>query len=193
MRRGTATAVAIESAKKWGGGQLPLCPPVSTSFWDLIGCCCFAMARLQKHRSLKKTAFLYTFTAFGYYSPISQSDLSDRNLVLDQYFFQVFQPFLLLQLSNMILSDITIRLQSCFRSILFQVFQPFLHLQLSKNYYSPISQSDLSDSNLALDQCFFRSFSLISVQIKFIYSEKASQFCEIFTLLLTGTPQNKSK
>ena len=29
--------------------------------------------------------------------------------------------------------------------------------------------------------------------IKFIYSEKATEFCEIFTLLLTGTTQNESK
>ena len=30
-------------------------------------------------------------------------------------------------------------------------------------------------------------------RLKFIYSEKATQFCEIFTLLLTGTTQDKSK
>ena len=29
--------------------------------------------------------------------------------------------------------------------------------------------------------------------LKFIYSEKATKFCEIFTLLLTGTTQDKSK
>ena len=29
--------------------------------------------------------------------------------------------------------------------------------------------------------------------LKFIYSEKAKQFCEIFTLLLTGTTWDKSK
>ena len=30
-------------------------------------------------------------------------------------------------------------------------------------------------------------------KLKFIYSEKATKFCEIFTLLLTGTTQDKSK
>ena len=34
---------------------------------------------------------------------------------------------------------------------------------------------------------------LNSPSLKFIYSEKATQFCEIFTLLLTGTTQDKSK
>ena len=34
---------------------------------------------------------------------------------------------------------------------------------------------------------------LQSIQVKFIYSEKATKFCEIFTLLLTGTTQDKSK
>ena len=29
--------------------------------------------------------------------------------------------------------------------------------------------------------------------IKFIYSEKATKFCKIFTLLLIGTTYNKSK
>ena len=29
--------------------------------------------------------------------------------------------------------------------------------------------------------------------VKFIYSEKATKFCEIFTLLLTGTTLDKSK
>ena len=29
--------------------------------------------------------------------------------------------------------------------------------------------------------------------VKFIYSEKATKFCEIFTLLLTGTTYDKSK
>ena len=29
--------------------------------------------------------------------------------------------------------------------------------------------------------------------LKFIYSEKATKFCEIFTLLLTGTTCDKSK
>ena len=29
--------------------------------------------------------------------------------------------------------------------------------------------------------------------IKFIYSEKATKFCEIFTLILTGTTYDKSK
>ena len=29
--------------------------------------------------------------------------------------------------------------------------------------------------------------------LKFIYSEKATKFCEIFTLLFTGTTQDKSK
>ena len=31
------------------------------------------------------------------------------------------------------------------------------------------------------------------IQVKFIYSEKATKFCEISTLLLTGTTQDKSK
>ena len=31
------------------------------------------------------------------------------------------------------------------------------------------------------------------MQVKFIYSEKATKFCEIFTLLLTGTTYDKSK
>ena len=31
------------------------------------------------------------------------------------------------------------------------------------------------------------------VKLKFIYSEKATKFCEIFTLLLTGTTYDKSK
>ena len=30
-------------------------------------------------------------------------------------------------------------------------------------------------------------------RVKFIYSEKVAKFCEIFTLLLTGTAQDKSK
>ena len=30
-------------------------------------------------------------------------------------------------------------------------------------------------------------------QLKFIYSEKATKFCEIFTLLLTDTTYDKSK
>ena len=29
--------------------------------------------------------------------------------------------------------------------------------------------------------------------LKFIYSEKATKFYQVFTLLLTGTPYNKSK
>ena len=29
--------------------------------------------------------------------------------------------------------------------------------------------------------------------IKFVYSEKATKFCEIFTLILTGTTQDKNK
>ena len=37
------------------------------------------------------------------------------------------------------------------------------------------------------------SFGLESSQVKFIYSEKATKFCEIFTLLLIGTTQDKSK
>ena len=33
-----------------------------------------------------------------------------------------------------------------------------------------------------------KSFKLITIYcLKFIYSEKAAKFCEIFTLLLTGT------
>ena len=31
------------------------------------------------------------------------------------------------------------------------------------------------------------------LQVKFIYFEKATKFCKIFTLLLTGTTQDKSK
>ena len=31
------------------------------------------------------------------------------------------------------------------------------------------------------------------MKIKFIYSEKATKFCEIFTLILTGTTWDKSK
>ena len=31
------------------------------------------------------------------------------------------------------------------------------------------------------------------VWVKFIYSEKATKFCEIFTFLLTGTTLDKSK
>ena len=33
----------------------------------------------------------------------------------------------------------------------------------------------------------------ICKEVKFIYSEKNTKFCEIFTLLLTGTTQDKSK
>ena len=33
----------------------------------------------------------------------------------------------------------------------------------------------------------------VSTLVKFIYSEKATKFCKIFTLLLTGTTQDKSK
>ena len=36
------------------------------------------------------------------------------------------------------------------------------------------------------------SLKKVSV-VKFIYSERATKFCEIFTLLLTGTTQDKSK
>ena len=38
-----------------------------------------------------------------------------------------------------------------------------------------------------------REIILSGLQIKFIYSEKATKFCEISTLLLTGTTQDKSK
>ena len=34
---------------------------------------------------------------------------------------------------------------------------------------------------------------LLKVNLKFIYSEKATKLCEIFTLLLTGTTLDKSK
>ena len=33
------------------------------------------------------------------------------------------------------------------------------------------------------------SINSVLVTLKFIYSEKATKFCEIFTLLLTGTTQ----
>ena len=33
----------------------------------------------------------------------------------------------------------------------------------------------------------------LNFRLKFIYSEKATKFCEIFALLLTGTTQDKSK
>ena len=39
----------------------------------------------------------------------------------------------------------------------------------------------------------YMNFDAVVVLIKFIYSEKAIQFCEIFTLLLTGTTYDKSK
>ena len=32
-----------------------------------------------------------------------------------------------------------------------------------------------------------------TAMLKFIYSEKATKFCEIFTLLLTGTTEDKGK
>ena len=34
---------------------------------------------------------------------------------------------------------------------------------------------------------------VLDLYVKFIYSEKATQFCEISNLLLTGTTQDKSK
>ena len=34
---------------------------------------------------------------------------------------------------------------------------------------------------------------ILDYMLKFIYSEKATKFCEIFTLLLTGTTEDKSK
>ena len=40
----------------------------------------------------------------------------------------------------------------------------------------------------SIHECEFEYFPQ-----KFIYSEKATKFCEIFTLLLTGTKQDKSK
>ena len=33
----------------------------------------------------------------------------------------------------------------------------------------------------------------MQIVVKFIYSERATKFCEIFTLLLTGTTKDKSK
>ena len=47
---------------------------------------------------------------------------------------------------------------------------------------------------------FYKKYAKISYvrkknvrQLKFIYSEKATIFCEIFTLLLTGTTKDKSR
>ena len=37
------------------------------------------------------------------------------------------------------------------------------------------------------ERCFFSNQISASLIVKFIYSEKATKFCEIFTLLLTGT------
>ena len=37
------------------------------------------------------------------------------------------------------------------------------------------------------------SAHIFSRTVKFMYSEKATKFCEIFTLLLTGTTYDKSK
>ena len=42
-------------------------------------------------------------------------------------------------------------------------------------------------------ECKVRRKFCRAVLLKFIYPEKATKFCEIFTLLLTGTPQDKSK
>ena len=39
----------------------------------------------------------------------------------------------------------------------------------------------------------FGSTACELIFLKFIYSEKATKFCEIFTLLLTGTTLDKSK
>ena len=36
-------------------------------------------------------------------------------------------------------------------------------------------------------------FEILLTVVKFIYSEKATKFCEIFTLLLTGTTKDKGK
>ena len=44
-----------------------------------------------------------------------------------------------------------------------------------------------------LQDCSNCSFNSRAWLIKFIYSEKATKFCEIFPLLLTGTTQDKSK
>ena len=47
---------------------------------------------------------------------------------------------------------------------------------------------------MAILQTFLPIFcQLYEYLLKFIYSEKATKFCEIFTLLLTGTTQDKSK
>ena len=38
-----------------------------------------------------------------------------------------------------------------------------------------------------------RKIIILTIKVKFIYSEKVTKFCEISTLLLTGTTQDKSK
>ena len=40
---------------------------------------------------------------------------------------------------------------------------------------------------------FYEAVQQEEFQVKFIYSEKVTKFCEIFTLLLTGTTLDKSK
>jgi hypothetical protein len=46
---------------------------------------------------------------------------------------------------------------------------------------------------IILHKWYYRKHKLNAIQIKFIYSEKASKFCEIFTLLLTVCTVVKSK
>ena len=56
--------------------------------------------------------------------------------------------------------------------------------------------SEFADVDLGM-KFFSRSIKIISYSyeniVKFIYSEKVTNFCEIFALLLTGTTLDKSK
>ena len=61
----------------------------------------------------------------------------------------------------------------------------YVDLIQRKMFYSFIDNPGL--------ESFFKDKSSQKVIVKIIYSEKATKICEIFTLLLTGTTQDKSK
>ena len=71
-------------------------------------------------------------------------------------------------------------LHMCY-SVVFAPVVSSLHAKLisASHFFSPIS-------------CFF-AFSRFCVAVKFIYSEKATKFCKIFTLLLSVCTVDKSK
>ena len=63
-------------------------------------------------------------------------------------------------------------------------------LNWSTNVFLKITFYDLRVTTKSLNksmQIFEREHKYASKYVKFIYSEKATEFCEIFTLLLTGS------